>query len=118
MIPSSNVKTLTPPYEIFEFVPAHPEYFKVVNYEIGMITIHPRWAGAPPSKQVLAVRLHVDPSTKPYYPHYWDITPSRLVHQLSSLLVQGVPPGMWLRIERDIPGPKAHFAVSWVQKPP
>jgi len=118
MIDIEKVKTLTPPYEIYEVVPCQPAYFKVVDYEIGKATIHPRWPGAPPSKEVLAVRLHVDPKTKPYFPHYWDITPSRLVYQLAGMLTQKIPENMWLRIHRDIPGPKAHFSVGWVEKPP
>jgi len=118
MIDIEKIKTLTPPYEIFEFVPCQPAYFKIQDYEIGKVVIHPRWAGAPPSKEVIAVRLHVDPSTKPYYPHYWDITPSRLVHQLAGMLIAKIPEGMWLRIHRDIPGPRAHFSVGWVEKPP
>ena len=117
MIPASELKDLPPPYEIFEFTPGQPAFFKVVAYEIGKITISPRWPGAPPTKVITAVRLHVDPQTKPYFPYYWDITPSRLVHQLAGMLTQGIPENMWLRIYRDIPGPKAHFSVGWVARP-
>jgi len=111
-----ELKELPPPYEIFEFEPCTPAYFKVVDYEIGKITIHPRWPGAPPAKTVIAVRLHVDPETKPFYPHYWDITPSRLVYQLAGMLIKGIPKGKVLKIHRDIPGPKAHFSVEWVEE--
>ena len=82
------------------------------------MTITPRWPGAPPSKEIIAIRIYVDPATKPYYPPYYDITPSRLVHQLAGMLTKGIPEGMWLRIHRDVPGPKAHFSVSWVESPP
>jgi len=118
MINLEELKVLPPPYEIFEFVPCQPAYFKIVDFEFGKVIIHPRWPGAPPVKEVIAVRLHVDPVTKPFFPHYWDITPSRLVYQLAGMLVHGIPEGMWLRIHRDVPGPKAHFSVSWVEKPP
>jgi hypothetical protein len=118
MIEIEKLTPLTPPYEIFEFVPCQPAYFRIVSYEIGRITITPRWPGAPPRKEIVCVRLHVDPATKPYYPHYWDITPSRLVHQLAGMLTAGIPEDMWLRIHRDIPGPKAHFSVGWVERPP
>ena len=107
---------LEPPYEIYEFKPAEPAVFHITAYKIGKIRIVPRWPGAPPEKLVIAVRLYVDPATKPAYPPYYDITPSRLVHQLSNLLVQGIPTGMALRITRDIPGPKAHFSVEWIPK--
>lgn len=118
MIEIEKLQELPPPYEIFEFQPCQPAYFKITSYKIGKMTISPRFPGAPPVKTIVAVRLYVDPTTKPYYPHYWDITPSRLVHQLAGLLTQRIPEGMWLRIHRDIPGPKAHFSVSWVEKPP
>jgi len=108
------VEWLTPPYEIFEFQPCQPAVFHVVGYKIGKIRIAPRWPGAPPQKLVLAIRLYVTPESKPMFPHYWDITPARLVHQLAAMLVRGIPPGMRLRIHRDIPGPKAHFSVEWV----
>ena len=105
---------LEPPYEIFEFEPQKPATFVVTDYKIGKIRIHPRWPGAPPEKVVIAIRLYVDPKTKPTFPPYWDITPSRLVYQLAGMLVRGIPKGYALRITRDVPGPKAHFSVEWV----
>jgi len=112
-----ELKELPPPYEILELEPCTPVYLKPVDWELGKITITPRWPGAPPSKVVECVRIHVDPKTKKYFPYYWDITPRRLVHQLAPMLAQGIPEGMWLKIHRDIPGPKAHFEVAWVEKP-
>ncbi|MEM2370577.1 MAG: hypothetical protein QXH51_06715 [Candidatus Bathyarchaeia archaeon] len=108
------LRELSRPYEIYEFVPCHPVDFKVMRYEVGRITIAPRWPGAPPQKTVIAVRLHVDPTTKPTFPYYWDITPSRLVHQLAAMLAADFKPGRTIRIHRDIPGPKAHFTVQWL----
>jgi hypothetical protein len=117
MIEIKKLRLLPPPYEIFEFEPCKPAYFKITDYEIGRMTIKPKWPGAPEFKEIVAVRLFVDPQTKPYYPPYWDITPSRLVYQLAGLLTTGIPKDMWLKIHRDIPGPKAHFSVSWVERP-
>jgi len=118
MIEIEKLSELPPPYEIFEFVPCQPAYFKLTDFKIGKMTISPRFPGAPPTKTVAAIRLYVDPETKPYYPPYWDITPSRLVHQLAGMLATRLPRDMYLRIHRDIPGPKAHFSVSWVEAPP
>jgi hypothetical protein len=111
---TATIPFLDPPYEIFEFQPARPARFIVTGFKVGRIRISPRWPGAPPEKEVVAVRLFIDPKTKPTYPPYWDITPSRLVHQLAGMLAAGIPAGMALEIERDIPGPKAHFSVRWV----
>jgi len=118
MIEIEKLKELLPPYEIFEFVPCQPVFFKITDFEIGRMNISPKWPGAPATKTIVAIRLHIDPTIKPYYPHYWDITPSRLVHQLAGMLVPRFPKAMWLRVHRDIPGPKAHFSVSWVERPP
>jgi len=118
LIEISKLELLPPPYEIYEFEPCKAAYFKIVDYKIGRMTITPRFPGAPPSKEIIAIRIYVDPKTKPYYPPYWDLTPSRLVHQLAGMLTKGIPKDMWLRIHRDVPGPKAHFSVSWVESPP
>jgi len=107
------VPWLEPPYEIFEFRPCEWAAFHVTAYKIGKMNIAPRWPGAPSTKTVLAIRLFVKPETKPAYPYYWDITPSRLVAQLSAMLTRGIPPNMYLRIHRDVAGPKAHFTVEW-----
>ena len=118
MIDERNLHTLPPPYEIIDFEPKKPIYLKVTDWKLGKISIHPRWAGAPETKEVVALRLYVDPATKQYYPPYYDVTPKRLVYQLAGTLAVRFPKGMWLRIERDIPGPKAHFGISWVEAPP
>jgi len=118
MIDIEKLKILPPPYEIYEFVPCQPAYFKIVEVELGRMTITPKFPGAPPRKEILAIRLHVDPRTKPFFPHYWDITPARLVYQLAAMLLPTFPAELWLRIHRDITGPKANFSVGWVEKPP
>ena len=114
MIEIEKLEVLPPPYEILETEPCTNYYIKVVDYKIGKITITPRWPGAPPAKTVVAVRLYTTPDWKKYFPHYWDITPARLVYQLIGLLAKGIPDGYVLKIHRDIPGPKAHFSVEWV----
>ena len=117
MINVEELPDLPPPYEIYEFQPCTPAFFKITDFKIGKISISPRFPGAPPVKVVEAVRLFVDPETKKYFPYYWDITPRRLVYQLAGMLVQGIPENLWLKIHRDVPGPKAHFSVEWVEKP-
>jgi len=113
----SKLKTLPPPYEILELVPCEPVIIKVLDYQIGKITIHPRWPGAPPAKEVLCVRIFTDKQTKPTFPHYWDITPKRLTYQLINILIQEKLTGKYLKIHRDIPGPKAHYSIQILEKP-
>lgn len=109
---------LEPPFEILELQPCTPVYLKVVDWKIGTMTISPRYPGAPPLKKIIAIRLYVDPATKKYFPPYYDITPSRLVHFLAGFLTGGLPKNMWLKIHRDVPGPSAHYEVTWVTAPP
>jgi len=116
MIDESSLRPLPPPYEIYEFEPQKPVTFDIISWEIGTMEIQPRYTPAAGRKKIIAVRLHVTPESKPYFPHYWDITPSRLVYQLAGILSQGVPEGYLLKITRDIPGPKAHFSAEWVPK--
>ena len=117
MIDMKNLHTLPPPYEIVDFEPKKPYYFKLTQWKLGKVLIHPRWVGAPPEKEVVAMRMYVDPTTKPYYPPYYDVTPKRLVYQLAGMFASNFRTDMWLQIIRDIPGPKAHFSVMWVEKP-
>lgn len=114
MRPIEDLPILEAPYEIYEFQPNIPAFFKVSNWRMGKMTIIPRWAGAPPTKIIEAVRIYVDEETKPFYPPYYDITPRRLVSQLSGMMKQPIPRNMWLKILRDVPGPRAHFSASWI----
>jgi len=116
MIEIEKLEELDPPYEIYEFEPCHPAYFRITEWKLGKITISPRFPGAPPQKTVECIRLYVDPETKQFYPPWWDITSRRLVYQLAGMLAQGIPADMWLKVHRDIPGPKAHFSVEWTER--
>ena len=109
-----EMRELTAPYEILELEPCKSVRLRVVRFELGKIRISPRWPGAPAEKEVVGCRVHIDPGTKPAFPFYFDLTPSRLVHQLAALAVAPTPAGMELEIHRDVPGPKAHYSVRWV----
>jgi len=114
LLPSPDELPWLPrPWEILETKPCEPVRLKVVRYEFGKIVIRPRYVGAPPEKVVVACRIHTTPEYKPVWPHYWDITPQRLVGALYTLLRAGIPPGMVLVIHRDMPGPAAHWSVRW-----
>ena len=109
-----EMSELMTPHEILELEPCKPVRLRVIRFELGKIRISPRWPGAPPEKEVAGCRVHLDPAIKPMFPHYYDLTPSRLVHQLAALAVAPIPPAMELEIHRDVPGPKAHYSVRWV----
>jgi len=107
----ATVRRLPPPWEILELEPCKPIRIRVLRYEFGIIAIKPRWPGAPPEKIVKAVRLHVDPKYKPYWPHYWDVTPRRLAYQLAEIVKRPDISDFELVIHKVGEPPKAWFEV-------
>ena len=110
-----RLKELEPPYEILELKPGETKTFTVIDWQLGKITIHPRWPGAPKEKTVRAIRLFVPPEEKPLFPHYYDATAGTLVPQLWTILREaGVPPNrVVLTITKVGAAPKARFSVSY-----
>lgn len=112
--PVEELPPLEPPYEILELTPGRPVRMRVLDWKMGRMTIVPRYPGAPPQKTIVAIRIYTDEASKPTFPHYWDITSSRLVYQLAPMLRRPLPEKAAIEITRDIPGPRAHYAVRWV----
>jgi len=106
---------LEPPYEILELKPGETKAITVIDWQLGKMTIHPRWPGAPPEKTVRAIRLFVPREEKPLFPHYWDITAGTLVPQVWTILREArVPPNkVVLEITKVGAAPKARFSVSY-----
>jgi len=109
------LKELEPPYEILELKPGETVSFTVLDWQLGKMTIHPRWPGAPSEKVVRAVRVFVPKEEKPLFPHYWDITAGTLVPQIYTLLREArVPPNrVKITITKVGAAPKARFSVSY-----
>lgn len=114
MIEVEKLPELAPPYEILELEPGKEYKFTVAGYEVGKMTIVPRKYPSPGQKTVVAVRIHVPQREKPAFPHYWDITPARLVYQLIGMLTAQRPEGRIISITRDQPGTAAHFSVKFL----
>jgi len=70
---------LDPPYEILELADGESWTGRILSWEQGDVVIHPRYPGAPEEKRIRALRIHVDPTSKPTLPHYWDITSGTLI---------------------------------------
>jgi len=115
-VPDPNsLEPLPPPYEILELEPGKPVRIKVLGYKIGRMTIHPKYSAGAFEKTIVAIRIFTDEESKPTFPQYWDITPSRLVYQLAPLLANHNMIGRTIELYRDIPGPKAHYQVRIVE---
>jgi hypothetical protein len=77
---------LAGPYEVFELSDKQSAELVITGYTKGEVEIHPRYAGAPERKVVTAMRVFVDPATKPTGPAWWDITSQTLIAQLEPFL--------------------------------
>jgi len=106
------VRELAGPFEILELADGETIFLKPVEYEFGEVIIHPRYPGAPPEKKILALRIHVDPATKPFFPYYHDLTSRRLVAGIVPVLDEAIGRGVWLRITKFGVAPRAWFEWS------
>jgi len=102
-------RELKGPYEILELGDGETIWIRPVSFEYGRLVIHPRWPGAPPEKEILAMRIHVDPESKPYFPYYFDVTSKRLVSGLGPVMEKVIGMGAWLVITKHGVAPKAWF---------
>jgi len=106
------VKRLEPPYEIFELADGESRTMRVEKWVRGLMTIRPRYAGAPPEKEVEALRVWVPPEIKPEFPHYWDITAGRLRAQLLPILKAPGFEKLEITVTKRGVAPRAYFEVS------
>jgi len=112
------IRELVPPFEILELVNGESIFIKPVRFELGEIVIKPRWPGAPPEKKVLALRIHVEEGSKPYFPLYFDITSRRLVAALMPVMERAIAERMWIRITKRGTAPKAWFEHQFLKEIP
>ncbi len=103
---------LEKPYEIYEWSDGETKEFTIERWEMGQLEIHPR--DGHPVKTIDVLRVHVPIEEKPVFPHYWDLTSSRLTAQLRSIL--DVHRGARRRVKITAIGraPRTHFSVTWV----
>jgi hypothetical protein len=127
------VKRLEPPYEIFDIEPCQTVRMSPLKFEIGTIVIHPRWVGAPPEKEVTAIRIWVTEAEKreqlralKWIPGgggptpggsqevvlpYWDITSARLRVSLLQVIERVIADRSTLEIHKVGRAPRAFFSV-------
>lgn len=103
---------LARPYEIYEWRDGETREFTIQRWEEGELEIHPR-DGRPP-KMITVLRVHVPEEEKEAFPFYWDLTSSRLVVQLLSIL--RVYRGRETRVKVTAIGraPRTHYSVTRV----
>ena len=103
---------LARPYEIYEWKDGETREFTVERWELGDLEIHPR-DGRPP-KNIQVLRIHVPTEEKPEFPHYWDLTSSRLTAQLRTILETRRGRGQRVKVAAIGKAPRTHFSVTWL----
>jgi len=107
---------LAKPYEIYEWEDGETREFTIVRYEVGETTIVPRDGREP--KTIEVIRLHVPPEEKPEYPHYWDMTSSRLVAYLKGMLPTILRGPFKVKVTAIGTAPRTHFSVTRLPERP
>ena len=105
------------PYEILELKDGQSVSLRVVSYERGSMEIHPKYEGAPESKVIEALRVHLAPGVKPYPPMYYDITSGTLIAQLLPYLLDRGAQAYEYKVTKYGVAPRARFTLERIPLP-
>ncbi len=104
------MEPLIGPFELLELSPGESRAMTIVTAQEGEMTIHPSYQVG--GKLIRALRVHVEDSDKPLFPHYWDITSQTLIAQLApQVLFAGYRPKRFT-ITKVGSGPSARFQLA------
>lgn len=109
---AEELRRLPGPYEILELADRESKDLKVTLWERGTMEIHPRWAGAPATKEIPVLRVHVTAEVKPFPPMYYDITSKTLQAQLMPLLLQTGFDKWTFRVQAFGVAPRKRFSLE------
>jgi hypothetical protein len=102
---------LSEPFEILELADGVSVRLRAVRFEFGEMDIHPRYPGAPESKRIPVLRVHLAPGVKPTGVPYWDVTSKTLQAQLKPLEPEIVGHGREFVVTAHGSGPSKRFSV-------
>lgn len=103
---------LPEPYELLDLADGASESFVPVRYERGTMEIRPRWRGAPATKEIPVLRVHVRTEDKPFFPHYWDVTSKTAAAQLLPMLMDPRARDYMITVTKYGVAPRARFTVA------
>jgi hypothetical protein len=106
------LKPLPGPYEILELADGQSIEFSIVRYEVGLVTIRPRYLPAGEEKTIKAMRVYVKRADKPIGVDWWDITSQLLVAHLEGILKNVGKLPVRVRIKAFGYAPKKRFQVE------
>lgn len=102
---------LSEPFEILELSDGNSVRLKAVKFETGEMVIRPRYPGAPESKTIPVLRVHLAAGVKPVGVPYWDVTSKTLQAQLRPLESEIVGKGREFVVTAHGSGPSKRFSV-------
>jgi len=105
---------LAGPYEILELRDGESKELTILKYESGTVIIHPRYPGAPTSKEISAIRLYVPQAEKPAGVPYWDVTSQTLIAQLKPFLEEIPEKGLRIRLTAHGIAPSKRYTLELV----
>jgi len=103
---------VTEPFEFWDMEDQEIRVVKFTRWEEGTIEIHPRYPGAPESKTVRVLRLHLAEGIKTTLPGYWDMTSKHLIAALLPILRAPGLEDKTFTIQKFGVAPSARFSLE------
>jgi len=107
-------RRLMGPYELLDLPDRGSVRLRIVTWEQGIITIHPRYEGGPAEKDIPVLRVHLAAGVKALPPMYYDITSKTLQAQLLPLLLERGYERYEYVVTKYGVAPKARFTLERV----
>ena len=101
---------LEEPIEFLEMDDQEVRELKILDFEAGVTYIVPR--DGRPGHDIPALRVHVSPKDKTFFPFYWDISSKKLKAQIQPVLEAGGYQDKLFRIQKFGYKPRAAFTVE------
>jgi len=108
----SVLRSLVGPYELLDLPDRGSVKLRIQTYERGTMMISPKYAGAPETKEIEVLRVHLAPGVKVLPPPYYDITSKTLTAQLLPLLMERDYERYTYVITKYGVAPKARFTLE------
>ena len=109
---AEEMSRLPEPYELLDLGDGASESFVPVKYERGTMEIRPRYRGAPETKEIPVLRIHVRTEDKAFFPHYWDVTSKTAAAQLLPMLMDPRARDYMITVTKHGVAPRARFTVG------
>jgi len=100
------------PFELLDLRDRQSLVLTVLDYKLGITTIHPRYPGGPLEKQIRVLRVHVPREEKAAGVAYWDLTSQTLIAQLLPFLPDLKARKGKVRIQAFGMAPSKRFSVE------